>query len=69
MESKKPNFKSEFYEDAEDPLNGFRKQYGGARFKKKGGDPFAKDPDVVQSQRQEKLTKKISEMDTLNSGW
>jgi hypothetical protein len=70
MESKKPKFNSDFYEEANDVLAGFRKQYGGARFLKKGGDPFAKDPDVVQSQRQEKLVKEIRNVDTLGlTGW
>lgn len=69
MQSRKPNFSSSFYEDAGDLLAGFRKKNGGARFGKKGADPFSKDPDVVQSQRQEKLAKEIRNMDMLGSGW
>lgn len=51
----KPNFDSDFYEDEGDPLSDFRKKYGGARIDKKGNDPFANDPDMIQSRRQEKL--------------
>jgi len=64
MQSQKPKFSSSFYEDADDPLVGFRKKYGGALFVKKGGDPFSKDPDVLQSQRQEKLIKDMRSVDT-----
>ena len=69
MESQKPNFNSKFYEDAGDLLAGFRKKNPGARFGKKGKDPYSKDPDVLQSQRQDKLVEKIRGMDLLGSGW
>ena len=69
MEPRKPKFSGAFYEDAGDLLAGFRKKHGGARFVKKGGDPFAKDPDVVQSERQSKLVNDISNMDISSSGW
>ena len=50
-----PNFNSEFYEDEGDPLAAFRKQYRGAVVGKNGVDPFKDDPDVLQSNREEKL--------------
>jgi len=56
---------SEFYEDAGDQLAGFRKQYRGARKNTKGKDPFANDPDVLQSQREEKLK---DDSDNINLG-
>jgi hypothetical protein len=70
MEAKKPQFSSAFYEDAGDLLAGFRKINGGARIAKKGADAFAKDPDVLQSQRQEKLIEQIRNADISGlSGW
>lgn len=63
MSSRKPNFNSEFYEDAGDPLAEFRKQNRGARVGKNGKDLFANDPDVLQSAREEKLKEKIRNMD------
>lgn len=53
------NLNSEFYEDAGDPLAKFRKKRKGAAFlNDKNGvakDPFANDPDVLQTERSEKL--------------
>ena len=70
METRKPNLSGAFYEEVEDVLAPFRKKYGGARFDKKGQDPFAKDPDIIQSQRQEKLGQDIRNVDTLGlTGW
>lgn len=69
METRKPKFSSAFYEEAGDVLAPFRKKYGGALFDKKGQDPFSKDPDVVQSQRQEKLVQDIRNVDILGLGW
>lgn len=50
-----PNFNSEFYEDAGDPLAAFRQQYGGGVIGKNGDDPFKDDPDIQQSGREDKL--------------
>lgn len=70
MEPKKSNLNSAFYEEAGDLLAGFRKKNGGARIIDKGGDPFAKDPDVLQAQRQEKLAAEIRNADISGlSGW
>lgn len=69
MEPRKPKFNTEFYEDAGDPLLKFRKKHGGACFAKKGADPFARDPDVIQAKRQAKLIEDIGKMDTLGLGW
>jgi len=70
MEAKTPNFNSEFYEDEGDLLAGFRKKNGGARMTKKGVDAFAKDPDVLQAERQEKLANEIRNADISGlSGW
>ena len=60
----KPNFKSEFYEDAGDPLAEFRKKCRGPAVGKKGKDPFANDPDVLQAQREEKLIEDSRNIDT-----
>lgn len=46
---------SDFYEDAGDLLADFRNRYGGAVPDKKGKDPFAGDPDVMQAEREAKL--------------
>jgi hypothetical protein len=51
---------SEFYEEVGDPLAAFRRTYGGAMRDDKGKDPFAKDPDVLQSEREEKLREQES---------
>lgn len=53
MEEEK--YDNEFYEDAGDILAGFRKQHGGGFIEKNGKDPFAKDPDMIQSGRDDKL--------------
>ena len=63
MEPTKKKFNSEFYEDVGDPLAEFRKKNGGARFVKGGKDPFARDPDVMQAKRQQKL---IDDTNNLN---
>jgi len=63
MKDGKPNFNSEFYEDAGDPLAEFRQKHGGAKINRKGKDPFANDPDVLQSQREEKLKEQTRNMD------
>ena len=55
--AREPNFKTKFYEDVGDPLAGFRKQYRGGALDKKGKEAFAKDPDVLQAEREEKLKK------------
>lgn len=59
MKPEKPSLIEDFYENVGDPLAGFRRRNGGAIVNKKGKDPFAKDPDVVQAQRQQKLEKDI----------
>lgn len=70
MEAKKPNFNSEFYEDEGDLLSEFRKKNRGARSLIKGVDAFAKDPDVLQAERQEKLANEIRNADISGySGW
>ena len=70
METRKPKFNSEFYEDEGDPLVNFRKKNGGACFtKRKDGDPFSKDPDVMQSKRQMKLIEDMGKVDILGLGW
>jgi len=50
-----PKFNIDFYEDESDPLATFRKHYGGGVVGKNGIDPFNHDPDVLQSEREEKL--------------
>jgi len=70
MEPKTTNFNSEFYEDEGDLLSEFRKKNRGARYLIKGVDAFAKDPDVLQAERQEKLAEKIRNADISGlSGW
>lgn len=54
---------SDYYEEAGDPLAAFRVKYGGGFIEKNGKDPFAKDVDVMQSER----TKKMEE-DFRNAG-
>ena len=46
----------DYYEDVGDPLEAFRRKVGGGMYpNKKGKIPIDKDPDVIQSKRQEKL--------------
>lgn len=51
----KEEYDNDFYEEAGDMLAGFRKQNGGGFIEKNGKDPFANDPDVRQSGRDDKL--------------
>lgn len=46
---------SDYYEEAGDPLAAFRAKYGGGFIEKNGKDPFAKDIDVIQSERTQKM--------------
>ena len=48
-------YDNDFYEEAGDMLAGFRKQNGGGFIVKDDSDPFDKDPDMVQSGRDDKL--------------
>ncbi len=54
----------EYYEEEHDPLALFRAKYGGGFIEKNGKDPFSKDVDVMQAERQEKM-----ENDFRNSGF
>lgn len=51
-------YENDFYEEAGDLLSGFRKKYGGALIGKDGADPFAKDPDSIQGDREDTLREK-----------
>lgn len=53
MEEEK--YDNDFYENVGDLLADFRKQGGGGIIEKDGKDPFAKDPDIIQSGRDDKL--------------
>ena len=55
---------SDYYEEVGDPLAAFRAKHGGGFIEKNGKDPFAKDVDVMQSER----TKKMEE-DFRNAGF
>jgi hypothetical protein len=48
-------YDNDFYEDAGDLLVDFRKHNSGGFIEKDGKDPFAKDSDVIQSEREDKL--------------
>ena len=56
-------YDNDFYETAGDPLKKFRKKYKGAIIAKNGKDPFNKDPDVIQSIKEEKLKERINNID------
>jgi hypothetical protein len=45
----------DYYEDAGDPLATFRAINGGGFIEKNGKDPFAKDVDILQSERTQKM--------------
>lgn len=45
----------DFYEDVGDPLASFRAIHGGGFIEKNENDPFAKDVDVIQSERTQKM--------------
>jgi hypothetical protein len=51
----KEEYDNDFYEEAGDLLAGFRKKNGGGFVVKDDKDPFANDPDVLQSGRDDKL--------------
>jgi hypothetical protein len=53
---------SDFYEEVPDPLADFRNKYGGGIYEKNGKDPFAKDVDVMQAERDRKLQEDQSNM-------
>lgn len=48
-------YDNDFYEDAGDLLSDFRKQHGGGFIEKDGKDVFAKDSDILQAARDDKL--------------
>jgi len=55
---------SDYYEEVSDPLAEFRRINGGAFIERDGKDPFAKDVDVMQSERTKQM-----ETDFKNAGF
>jgi len=52
----------DYYEDAGDPLAQFRRLHSGGFIEKDGKDPFEKDVDVMQYDRQQKLETDTQDM-------